>query len=757
MSTGAQIIVRELERAGVEVCFGLPGVHNLALWAALRASSIRLDRRPPRAGRRLRRRRLRARHRPARRRADHDRPGRGEHARRGRRGVGVALADPRDRHRHPVGAAPPRRVPRHAARDRRPGGDVRAGREVRRTSALDARPWRSAAVAARCRGATTAPTPARLPGDRRPTCWPPRCPQARRPSRRAGCPSAAPDLPRRPTALDGARAAVDLGRRRRARRGATPSARSPSGSARRSSPPTAPRACCGRDHPCAGRAAAARRGRRRAVGRGRRRARHRLRPRRRPDPELRSAAAADADRDRSLEPRATNYRVDVVRRGRRARSPPPSPTRCATARARGRPRRAARAEACAGARCRPRCASSTRSARRPRRRRRRRRHVHPRLLAGRVPPPAGPAAAAGTRWAGARSASPSRPRWAPRWPARGPVVSVSGDGGFLFACGELATMAQEQIPLTAVIVDDGGYGMLRYDQDARRRETSGVDLHTPDFAAMASAFGVRAETVDGLDDAFGAALARHVADRRAVGARGRRPAARAAAEHVAALVPQAARLRRRLAAAAVARRERFGALEPSERDFCQGRAATLDAAAVTWRRRHRGCRVRLATLEVTRAVLDGRRAARRERAERRRRRVAWNTQGARRVPGRCCRSGRVPRRGERRRRRASAATPLEGAKAARLEPRWTASRARSPEPSRSTRQEHVERRGCAAARPRSSSATALAKPTTRPPEAAACAPRTGQHCADVNRRLSRQPARAHHLARPRCRSSSLRA
>ena len=57
----------------------------------------------------------------------------------------------------------------------------------------------------------------------------------------------------------------------------------------------------------------------------------------------------------------------------------------------------------------------------------------------------------------------------------GPVVSISGDGGFLFACGELATMAQEQIPLTAVIVDDGGYGMLRYDQqkagarDLRRR------------------------------------------------------------------------------------------------------------------------------------------------------------------------------------------------------------------------------------------------------------------------------------------------
>src|SRR3954467_2284524 len=42
MATGAQIIVQALERAGVEVCFGLPGVHNLALWDAVRSSSIRL-------------------------------------------------------------------------------------------------------------------------------------------------------------------------------------------------------------------------------------------------------------------------------------------------------------------------------------------------------------------------------------------------------------------------------------------------------------------------------------------------------------------------------------------------------------------------------------------------------------------------------------------------------------------------------------------------------------------------------------------
>jgi thiamine pyrophosphate-dependent acetolactate synthase large subunit-like protein len=94
----------------------------------------------------------------------------------------------------------------------------------------------------------------------------------------------------------------------------------------------------------------------------------------------------------------------------------------------------------------------------------------------------------------------------------GPTVSISGDGGFLFACGELATMAQERLPFTAVIVDDGGYGMLRYDQELAGEARYGVDLATPDFAAMAASFGLPAETVEGLDDAFGEALARHVAD-----------------------------------------------------------------------------------------------------------------------------------------------------------------------------------------------------------------------------------------------------
>ena len=90
-----------------------------------------------------------------------------------------------------------------------------------------------------------------------------------------------------------------------------------------------------------------------------------------------------------------------------------------------------------------------------------------------------------------------------------PVVSVSGDGGFLYACGELAAAAQEGIPVTALVVDDGGYGMLRFDQELRGDPHLGVDLLTPDFEALARSFGVRAETVDGLGEAFEAKLQHH--------------------------------------------------------------------------------------------------------------------------------------------------------------------------------------------------------------------------------------------------------
>ena len=90
-----------------------------------------------------------------------------------------------------------------------------------------------------------------------------------------------------------------------------------------------------------------------------------------------------------------------------------------------------------------------------------------------------------------------------------PTVALVGDGGFLFACGELATAAQERIPLTVLLVDDGGYGMLRYDFVRAGHTPVGTDLAPPDFVALAASFRVEAEEV--TVNQLSGALARHVA------------------------------------------------------------------------------------------------------------------------------------------------------------------------------------------------------------------------------------------------------
>ena len=93
----------------------------------------------------------------------------------------------------------------------------------------------------------------------------------------------------------------------------------------------------------------------------------------------------------------------------------------------------------------------------------------------------------------------------------GPTVCVVGDGGFMYACGELATVVQERIPLTIVLVEDGGYGMLRYDQVQSGEEPFGVDLVEPDFAALAASFGVPATTIEGFGPEFERDLVRSIA------------------------------------------------------------------------------------------------------------------------------------------------------------------------------------------------------------------------------------------------------
>ncbi|MGH8290056.1 MAG: thiamine pyrophosphate-dependent enzyme [Steroidobacteraceae bacterium] len=77
-----------------------------------------------------------------------------------------------------------------------------------------------------------------------------------------------------------------------------------------------------------------------------------------------------------------------------------------------------------------------------------------------------------------------------------PVVSITGDGGFMFASSELATAVQHRIALVTVLFNNNQYGNVQQMQ----RELYGgriiaSDLVNPDFVRFAEAFGARAARV----------------------------------------------------------------------------------------------------------------------------------------------------------------------------------------------------------------------------------------------------------------------
>ncbi|WP_239460094.1 thiamine pyrophosphate-binding protein [Nocardioides daejeonensis] len=71
-----------------------------------------------------------------------------------------------------------------------------------------------------------------------------------------------------------------------------------------------------------------------------------------------------------------------------------------------------------------------------------------------------------------------------------PTLGICGDGGVLFGLAEFATIAQEALPVTMLVVDDSAYGMLAYDQVIAGDERAGVDLQSPDWVSLGQAFGI---------------------------------------------------------------------------------------------------------------------------------------------------------------------------------------------------------------------------------------------------------------------------
>ncbi len=88
------------------------------------------------------------------------------------------------------------------------------------------------------------------------------------------------------------------------------------------------------------------------------------------------------------------------------------------------------------------------------------------------------------------------------------VLSFAGDGCFLMNGQELATAIQHDARVIFIVVNNGMYGTIRMHQERHYPgRVSGTELHNPDFAELARAYGLHAEVVERTAD-FPAAFGR---------------------------------------------------------------------------------------------------------------------------------------------------------------------------------------------------------------------------------------------------------
>jgi acetolactate synthase-1/2/3 large subunit len=80
------------------------------------------------------------------------------------------------------------------------------------------------------------------------------------------------------------------------------------------------------------------------------------------------------------------------------------------------------------------------------------------------------------------------------------VVALTGDGGLQFTLPELASAVEAGTPLIVLLWNNRGYREIRTWMVDAGVQPIGVDLHTPDFLAIARGFGCAAERATGLDE-----------------------------------------------------------------------------------------------------------------------------------------------------------------------------------------------------------------------------------------------------------------
>jgi acetolactate synthase-1/2/3 large subunit len=73
------------------------------------------------------------------------------------------------------------------------------------------------------------------------------------------------------------------------------------------------------------------------------------------------------------------------------------------------------------------------------------------------------------------------------------VVAICGDGGFMYQAQELATAMRHNLPVVAIVFDDGAFGNVRrIQQQQYGNRLIACDLTNPDFVAFAQSFGAAA-------------------------------------------------------------------------------------------------------------------------------------------------------------------------------------------------------------------------------------------------------------------------
>ena len=89
---------------------------------------------------------------------------------------------------------------------------------------------------------------------------------------------------------------------------------------------------------------------------------------------------------------------------------------------------------------------------------------------------------------GAKLAEPERP-----------VVVLVGDHGLLYTAQELATAVEQRLPIVIILWNNNRLGQIRDDMVEKGIPPVGVELHSPDFCALARAYGCRASRPESLE------------------------------------------------------------------------------------------------------------------------------------------------------------------------------------------------------------------------------------------------------------------